>query len=56
MGVIKELYDEVVHKKHEEEMKEIKIKKSNTCLLNGKPCEFGICDECEKSNLKSIKR
>lgn len=55
MGVIKELYDEVMHKKYEEEMKEIK-KKSSICLLNGKSCEFGICDECKKSNLKSIKR
>ena len=53
MGILKEIYEESIIKKSEKD--DMKMVKSTVCMLSGKSCSFGICDECNKSKLKSIK-
>lgn len=54
MGIIKELYDEMMYGKCEKEAKN-NTKKSRICMITGESCEFGICEECEKKEIKSVK-
>lgn len=55
MGIIKNMYESMCYEKEKIETTNYKESNSNICILSGKACYFGICDECSYPDKAKVK-
>lgn len=55
MGIIKNMYESMCYEKEKLETTNCKESNSNICILSGKACYFGICDECSLPESAKVK-
>lgn len=56
MGIIKDMYESMCYEEKEKlETTNYKESNSNICILSGKACYFGICDECSYPDKAKVK-
>lgn len=57
MGIIKNMYESMCYEKEKEKLETTNCKESNSniCILSGKACYFGICDECSLPESAKVK-
>lgn len=56
MGIIKDMYESMCYEEKEKiEISNHEKPDSNICILSGKACYFGICDECSLPESAKVK-